>query len=131
MASNSQPLSVDNKVQGPVWEMVTPGKSLKDQSKFSYYTEFRCSLVGSKPYAVKEVHHDWKLPLSIFFTEYTQSVSAKLFAESKKIQKQGKVGALNDSSTVSESLKVYKKMERVEADLGEKDKQKAEKKQEK
>ena len=88
-------------------------------------------IIRKQPLCCEGVYHDQKLPLSIFFTEYTQSVSAKLFAESKKIQKQGKVGALNDSSTVSESLKVYKKMERVEADLGEKDKQKAEKKQEK
>ena len=47
-ASNSQELSINNRLQGLVWEMVTPGKSLKNQStpKFSYYAEFRCSLVG-------------------------------------------------------------------------------------
>ena len=115
--SNLQTLSMDDRPQGLVWEMVTPG----DQCT-SHYAEFKCSLLGSKPYAVKEVYHDRKLPLCTLFTEYTQSVSAKLLAESKKIHKQGRVGALDDLCTVSESLNVCKK-KRVEADLGEKDKQ--------
>ena len=126
--SNLQTLSMDDRLEGLVWEMVTPGKTIEDHST-SYYGEFRCSLVGTKPYAVKEVSHDQKLPLSILFTEYTQSVSAKLLAESKKIHKQGRVGALDDLSTVSESLNMYKKV-RVEADLGEKDKQRAKRRSE-
>ena len=126
MASNSQALSIDNRVQGLVWEMVTPGKSLKNQStKFSYYTEFRCSLVGSKPYAVKKVYHNQKFPPSILFRNYTQSVSAKLLAKSKNIHKQGREDTLNDLSTTdSELVKVHKKVKRVEADLRE-DKQRA------
>ena len=128
--SNLQTLSMDDRRQGLVWELITPGKSLKDQStsKFSYYAEFKCSLLGSKPYAVKEVYHDRKPPLSPFPIEYTQSVSAELLAESKEIHKKGRLGALNDFSTFSESLKVYKKVKRVEAaDLRKKDKQRAKK----
>ena len=130
--SNLQTLSMDDRQPGVVWEMITPGKSLKDQStlKFSYYAEFKCSLLDSKPYTVKEVSPDRKLPLSIFFAEYTQSVSAKVLAESKEIYKQGRVGALDDFSTFSESTKVYKKMRIVEKDLREKDKQRAKRKSE-
>ena len=73
-----------------VWELVTPGKCAEDQSTsvFSYYPQFKCSLVGTKPYAVEKVCHDHEQPLPPFSVEYTQSVFAKLLAESRKINDQ-------------------------------------------
>ena len=109
--SNLQTLSMDDRLQGLVWEMVTPGKSIEDHST-SYYGEFRCSLVGTKPYDVKEVSHDQEPPQSTFSIEYTQSVSAKLLAESKRAQMEH---ALNDlaenskwTSPVSGKMKLQK-----------------------
>ena len=109
--SNLQTLSMDDRLQGLVWEMVTPGKSIEDCST-SYYGEFRCSLVGTKPYDVKEVSHDQEPPQSTFSIEYTQSVSAKLLAESKRAQMER---ALNDlaenskwTSPVSGKMKLQK-----------------------
>ena len=130
--SNLQALSMDDRQPGLVWEMIIPGKSLKGQSSsnFSYYPEFKCSLLDSKPYAVKEVYDDQKSPLSIFFTEYTQSVSAKVLAESKEVYKQGRVAALDDDSTFSQSIKVYKRVKIVETELREKNKQRAKRKSE-
>ena len=95
LASNLQVLPMDNRLEGLVWEKVTPGINIEDHST-SYYGEFRCSLVGTKPYAVKEVSHDQKPPQSTFPIEYTQSVSATLLAESKRILEQRREDALND-----------------------------------
>ena len=111
MTSNLQTLPMDDRLQGLVWEMVTPGKSIEDCST-SYYGEFRCSLVETKPYDVKEVSHDQEPPQSTFSIEYTQSVSAKLLAESKRAQMEH---ALNDlaenskwTSPVSGKMKLQK-----------------------
>ena len=86
---------MDNRLEGLVWEKVTPGISIEDHST-SYYGEFRCSLVGTKPYAVKEVSHDQESSQCTFPIEYTQSVSATLLAELKKIHEQRREDALND-----------------------------------
>ena len=87
---NTKTPSMVDTLQGLVWELVTPGKCTEDQSTslFSYYPQFKCSLVGTKPYAVEKVCHDQEPPLSPFSIEYTQSVSAKLLAESKRIHDQ-------------------------------------------
>ena len=88
-ANTKTPSMVDT-LNGLVWELVTPGKCTEDHSTsvFSYYPQFKCSLVGTKPYAVEKVCHDHEQPLPPFSVEYTQSVSAKLLAESRKINDQ-------------------------------------------
>ena len=107
MAANSQAPSMNKAQEGLVWELVTPGKNTEEQSAsgFFYYPEFECSLVGAKPYAVKEACHDQELPLSPFPIEYTQSVSATLLAESKRILEQGRENEVDDLCSVPESLK--------------------------
>ena len=107
MAANSQAPSMNEALEGLVWELVTPGKNAEEQSAsaFFYYPEFECSLVGAKPYAVKEVFHDQEPPLSPFPIQYTQSVSATLLAESKRILEQGREEEVDDLSPVPESLK--------------------------
>ena len=95
LASNLQALPIDNRLEGLVWEKVTPGISIEDHST-SYYGEFRCSLVGTKPYAVEEVSHDQESSQCTFPIKYTQSVSATLLAESKRIHEQRREDALND-----------------------------------
>ena len=89
-AANTKTPSMVDTIQGLVWELVTPGKCTEDPSTsvFSHYPQFKCSLVGTKPYAVEKVCHDHEQPLSPFSIEYTQSVSAKLLAESRRIHDQ-------------------------------------------
>ena len=89
--TNAPAQSMKDTPEELVWEVVTPGKE-KTQSTlaFSYYPKFKCSLVGTKPYDVKEVCRNQEPLLANIPTEYTQSVSAKLLAESKKIQEQGR-----------------------------------------
>ena len=88
-ANTKTPSMVDT-LQGLVWELVTPGKCTEDPStsSFSYYPQFKCSLVGTRPYAMEKVCHDYEPPPSPFSIEYTQSVSAKLLAESRRIHDQ-------------------------------------------
>ena len=104
--ANAQARSMKDSLEEVVWEMVTPGKKIEDQSTlvFSYYPKFKCSLVGAKPYDVKEVCRNQEPLLASIPTEYTQSVSAKLLAESKKIQEQGREPTLYNLPTVSEPL---------------------------
>ena len=104
MAAKSQATSMEEALEGLTWELVTPGKNTKDQgtSVFFYYPEFECSLVGRKPYSVKEVCHDQEPPLSPFPIEYTQSVSATLLAESKRILEQRKEDERDVLSSVPE-----------------------------
>ena len=107
-AASSQTLSMESTPEQLVWERVTPGKGTEGQSNsvFSYYPEYKCSLVDTKPYAVKvkEVHYYQEPSLSSLSIEYTQSVSAKLLAESRRIQKQGTEDALDDLPSVPELL---------------------------
>ena len=107
-AASSQTLSMEDTPEKLVWERVTPGKSTEGQgnSLFSYYPEFKCSVVDTKPYdvKVKEVQYYQEPSLSSLSIEYTQSVSAKLLAESRRIQKQETEDALGDLSSVPELL---------------------------
>ena len=107
-AASSQTLPMESTPEQLVWERVTPGKGTEGQSNsvFSYYPEYKCSLVDTKPYAVKvkEVHYYQEPSLSSLSIEYTQSVSAKLLAESRRIQKQGTEDALDDLPSVPELL---------------------------
>ena len=95
--SNLQTLPMDDRLEELVWEMVTPGISIEDCST-SYYGEFRCSLVGTKPYDVKEVSHDQEPPDFTSFIEYTQSVSAKLLAESGRLQLRRALNELGENT---------------------------------
>ena len=112
MTSNLQTLPMDDRLEELVWEMVTPGISIEDCST-SYYGEFRCSLVGTKPYDVKEVSHDQEPPQTTFSIEYTQSVSAKLLAESKRIQMKHALNRLLAENTKWKSLVRDKKNRKV------------------
>ena len=109
---NLQSLPMDDRLEELIWEMVTPGISIEDHST-SYYGEFRSSLVGTKPYDVKEVSHDQEPPQSTFSIEYTQSVSAKLLAESKRAQMEHALNRLLAENTKWKCLVRDKKNRKV------------------
>lgn len=82
--------SGDTHTHSLVWEMITPGKLLdstiisqdpQSNQSLSYYPEFRCSLLGSRPYSVTPLHDEHPVPATPTTVQYKQSIASRLLAQ--------------------------------------------------
>lgn len=76
-----------------VWEVVTPGAVIKNakpgslpSQRSDYYPEFRCSLLETEPYSIKEVQSNTNTLSGTYMFEYSQNVADKILEKQARMQ---------------------------------------------